>query len=687
MKLLIAEKPSVATGPYKDLLEKLEGESFAKRDGYLEGKNYVISWCIGHLISTADPDAYGWGWNLDQIPFVPQKWKYVVNDSTSKQYKILADLCKKAELIIAGGDAGREGQLITDLVIEHAGCQTTPQKRLWVNSFDEKSLSKAWKALKPSIEYVRLSNSAKARQKADWMVGMSLSVGYSVALEQRGLSVGRVQTPTLKIVVDRDLEIENWKDRFYFNVDGVWNRLKFKWFDNSGTEIATKERAEKIKSEINNRVGVLTSFDRQEKKNNPSKPFDLTELQKEANRKLGLKAAETLSITQELYEEKYVSYPRTDSAYLPEGMKDEAWEIIEKVASDNEKSLLKGRNENLAFFNSSKVSDHYAIIPTGVKPDGLKEKQELVYNLIRDRFVSAFMKSYIYDEFSMIIEVEKHTMKSSAILVKELGFKALNKTEESNDSEDKPNLLDKPLEFSVGQKADVNDVEVIGKKAKKPSHYTEATLLTAMNTAGKVIEDENLREAMKERGLGTPATKASIIEGLKKREYIIEKGKAIVSTAKGRSLIDIVDDRVKSPEMTGDWEYKLNQIAEGKYLSEAFLDDIENYLKTICEDIKTLDKNSFAVSVSADELDCPKCKKNKIVINKFLAKCRDEDGCGFKVWKKIAEKNLSDSQVSTLILKGKTGLIKGFKSKAGKPFDAMLKLEGDKVSFEFENKK
>ncbi|MBF0431374.1 MAG: topoisomerase C-terminal repeat-containing protein [Fibrobacteria bacterium] len=683
MKVLIAEKPSVATGAYRELLEKVEGERFSKRDGYLEGQNYTITWCVGHLVGLSMPQDYGWTWRLDSLPMVPDRWLTYVMPRTQKQFKILADLCKKADTIIHGADAGREGELITNQALSRVGVREKKQLRLWVNSFDLPSLTKAWKGMKEASEYRPLLASAVARSRADWLVGLNGTMGYSVKTGERGLSVGRVQTPTLALIVQRDLDIENWKDRHYYQVQGDWNKLRFTWYDDSGTDIENEEAAQALRDKLDGGEGELKSISKTEKKESPGKPFDLTELQKAANKAYGIKAADTLKLTQTLYENKFVSYPRTDSQYIPETMKDEVVTIAGKVMRPEEKPLMRSSRENFIFFNSKKVTDHYAIIPTGVPPKNLGANELKIYELIRSQFVQAFMKPHIHEEYKLELVVKKESMKATVRRILDKGFKTNWKPKKEKPDDEPSNYITEPLTHKKGDIAPLENAQVVNKKATKPKHYTEATLLTAMSTAGRVIENEEMREAMKERGLGTPATKASIIERLKTVAYIEEKGKKLLSTPKGKGLIGMVDARLKSPEMTGDWEYKLNQMAKGKYESADFKAEIIKYVGDLVDSIKKNDFSSFSQTATQNNHTCPKCKKSKLFQYPKIWKCSNYD-CGFILWPKMAGKKLSEKNLVELVTTGKTGPVKGFKSKKGKMFDAAIFLnERFEAKFKF----
>ncbi|MBL4754474.1 MAG: topoisomerase C-terminal repeat-containing protein [Flavobacteriales bacterium] len=696
MKLLIAEKPSVGQ-TYKALLEKVEGENFVRKDGYLQGKNHIISWCIGHLVGLAYPEKYGWGqWTLHNLPMIPVKWEYEISKGTRKQFKVLAELVKRSDEIINGGDAGREGELIVGLVVMMAGGMKIPQKRLWLNSFVMKDMEKAWKKLEPAVNYRNLLTSAVARSKADWLVGMNGSRGYSIGTGIRGLSVGRVQTPTLALIVNRDDSVENWKDKYYFQLQCYWNDTLFTFNREGETKFEESKVLEQVKSACENKTGVIRTVDKKDRIAYPPKPFNLTDLQKEANKKLGFKAVDTLKYTQSLYEKKLVTYPRTDSAYLPESMKDEAFEILDKLKTAQQSQHLQGRDGRFAFFNSSKVTDHFAVIPTGEQggSEGLSPGELKILGLITKRFVTAFGKPKKWLEYKIEMECEEHTFVSSVNQVLEPGYTALDKETKKKDEDEIE--IEGSFSMTEGDTGLCKDFDVAEKKVTKPKYHTEATLLQAMETAGKKLDDDELREAMKEGGLGTPATRAQIIETLKKREYVTLKNKSIVSTTKGRQLIVLVDEKIKSPAMTGDWEMKLNKMAKGQYPFKDFMGEIENYVRELNSTYKSARAASFEQkiidsrrpeSVVSDEdgLTCPKCKEGDIIKTDKVWYCsRGKDACGFGMWRTVGKKKLSDKQLELLAAKGSTRIIKGFTSKSGKKFDAKLVFVDDRVKYSFD---
>lgn len=684
MKLLIAEKPSVANKDYRALLEEVEHESFQKRNGFLEGKNWCISWCVGHLVQMAYPEEYGWtGWGVESLPMIPTDWKYMVKKNTKDQFDVLKGLIERADVVVNGADAGREGELIYRLVMEMANTNGIQEKRLWVNSFVMKDMVKGWNNLKPGAEYKRLYDAAIMRAKSDWLVGMNFSRGYSAKTGVKGLSVGRVQTPTLALIVKRDDEVENWKEAKFYELHTKWKGVDLAYYLEGRKDIDNHALIDSALQACKGKEGELTHLEENEKKNAPGKPFDLAGLQKEANKVYGLKAQETLDAAQKLYEGKVVTYPRTDSEYLPDSMKDEAFETLMKIANNDEKGILRGKDESFAFFNSGKVTDHFAIIPTGADPEDLGANESKVYQLIRDRFVLAFGKPYRYKQTDLLVVCEGHEFRAALKVVVDKGFRGLG--EDSEEENEDVQVFSGTLDASVGDRSSMDDLEILERKRSKPKYHTEGTLITAMETAGREIEREDLREVLKGQGLGTPATRAGVIETLKRKEYIIAKGKFVISTAKGRQLIKLVDDSVSSAEMTGQWEFKLKQIEKGEYEVGTFRNEIEEMVKNVTKSFAEKDE-SFEKGMQTEANTCP-CCGGLMSINDHGAFCKDES-CGLKIWRKMASKKLPDGAINDLVIKGKTKKMKGFKGKSGKPFEASLKLdkEAKAVVFDFPNR-
>ena len=740
MILLVAEKPSVANQHYKPMLERIEGEKFTQGDGCLIGKNHCITWCVGHLITLAPLDAYpGFegGWRLSNLPLLPEKFKLMEIESTRKQLAVVRDMMSKADVLVNGADAGREGNLIFDLILDYTPDFRKKQvKRLWVNSYVAKDLDKAWKNLEDATERLNLSYAARLRQRADWMVGLNATRAYTLTAGRgKMISVGRVQTPTLNLVVERDAIVEQFKELFYYSVVGTWKGFQAQCVlderretkdergdvkGDAGTESGMTAKNENLKVAIFEKEAEanavvercsppteisIAKIDVQQKKQFPQKPFDLTELQKEGNKRFKYSAQQVLDCAQNLYEKKLLTYPRTDSQYLPDTMQQEAYALAQKLATPQEQAVMRSVNENFVFINSSKVTDHFAIIPTGEVPQGLPEMEENIYKLAKERFVQAWLKPYVWNEMEVILEAKDDLFRLKLKQNEDLGFRALVKEEKKKpakkkkgdsgaeaganagddskgDGDDITNIVESFPEWNVGDKNPFDSIELQKKKKSKPKYFTEATLLAAMKTAGKQIENEELAEAMKERGLGTPATQAGIIETLKKRGFIEAQKNYLVSTARGREVIALMDEKVKSPEMTGEWEFKLSQVEKGKLTPIEFRDGIVNYVKELFEHLRQKYGSQFERETVTEAIPCPKCS-SPLEIAPWGYVCKNAE-CGFKAGHTIAGRTLSHAEMATLLKNGKSDLLSGFKSKKGTTFSATLTLgEDGNIGFEF----
>ena len=758
MILLVAEKPSVANQHYRPMLERLEGEKFTQGDGCLIGKNHCITWCVGHLITLAPLDAYpGFegGWRLSNLPLLPEKFRLMEIESTKKQLNVVRQMMEQADVLVNGADAGREGNLIFDLVLDYTPAFKQKQiKRLWVNSYVAKDLDKAWKNLEDATQRVNLSYAARLRQRADWMVGLNATRAYTLTAGRgKMISVGRVQTPTLNLVVERDTIVEQFKELYYYSVVGTWKGYQAQYVRRetkderressvilSGAPAESKEpdkKSEGLKvavfekeAEANAVVerckppapATIAKIDTQQKKQFPQKPFDLTELQKEGNKRFKFSAQQVLDCAQNLYEKKLLTYPRTDSQYLPDTMKQEAYALAMRLATPEQKGVMRSESENFVFINSSKVTDHYAIIPTGEVPNNLPEMEQKIYDLAKERFVQAWLKPYVWSEMEVVIETrdergktkdERRETREDLFRLKlkrneDLGFRAIVKetkderrktkgkkgdasgdskdanAEGKGDSDEITNIVEAFPEWNVGDTAPFDSVELQKKKKSKPKYYTEATLLAAMKTAGKQIENEELAEAMKDRGLGTPATQAGIIETLKKRGFIEAQKNYLVSTARGREVIALMDEKVKSPEMTGEWEYKLSQVEKGTLTPVEFRDGIVEYVKQLFADLHARYACQFERETLTEKLNCPKCG-GALEVAPWGYVCPNAE-CGFKFGHTVAGKMLAHSEVKALLAGETVGPLSGFKSKKGSEFSAKLTLDKDfNIQFAFES--
>ncbi len=717
MILLVAEKPSVANQHYRPMLERIEGEKFTQGDGCLIGKNHCITWCVGHLITLAPLDAYpGYegGWRLSNLPLLPEKFRLMEIESTRKQLAVVRQMMEQADVLVNGADAGREGNLIFDLVLDFTPAfKQKTIKRLWVNSYVAKDLDKAWKNLEDATQRVNLSYAARLRQRADWMVGLNATRAYTLTAGRgKMISVGRVQTPTLNLVVERDTIVEQFKELYYYSVVGTWKGYQAQYLLEDKVAVFEKEAeanavVERCKPPT---PATIAKIDTQQKKQFPQKPFDLTELQKEGNKRFKFSAQQVLDCAQNLYEKKLLTYPRTDSQYLPDTMKQEAYALAQRLASPEQKGVMRNESENFVFINSSKVTDHFAIIPTGEVPNGLPEMEQKIYDLAKERFVQAWLKPYVWSEMEVILNAQGGGSAGSPTLDifrlklkrnEDLGFRALVKEEKKksskkkgdsgdaeaaegkSDSDEITNLVEAFPEWSVGETAPFDSVELQKKKKSKPKYYTEATLLAAMKTAGKQIENEELAEAMKDRGLGTPATQAGIIETLKKRGFIEAQKNYLVSTERGREVIALMDEKVKSPEMTGEWEYKLSQVEKGTLSPVEFRDGIVEYVKQLFADLHARYACQFERETATEKLNCPKCG-GALDTAPWGYVCPNAE-CGFRFGHTVAGKMLAHSEVKALLAGETVGPLSGFKSKKGSEFSAKLTLDKDfNINFAFE---
>ena len=790
MILLVAEKPSVANQHYRPMLERIEGEKFTQGDGCLIGKNHCITWCVGHLITLAPLDAYpGFegGWRLSNLPLLPEKFRLMEIESTKKQLNVVRQMMEQADVLVNGADAGREGNLIFDLILDYTPAfKQKTIKRLWVNSYVAKDLDKAWKNLEDATQRINLSYAARLRQRADWMVGLNATRAYTLTAGRgKMISVGRVQTPTLNLVVERDAIVEQFKELFYYSVVGTWkgfqaqyvrreardergekddvrridklsdlnkfpepaegNKSKDSEKKNDNLKVAVFEKEAEANAVVA-RCNPPTEFsiakiDSQQKKQFPQKPFDLTELQKEGNKRFKFSAQQVLDCAQNLYEKKLLTYPRTDSQYLPDTMQQEAYALAQKLATPEQKGVMRDASENFVFINSSKVTDHFAIIPTGEVPNGLPEMEQKIYDLAKERFVQAWLKPYVWsemevilirnsefgiqnnnvvarrDKFTELVEVNGGSTGSPTLDIfrlklkrnEDLGFRAIVKEEKKKsskktkdatqqaeqegkgpedsgkgDNDEITNVVEEFPTWNVGEKGPFDSIELQKKKKSKPKYYTEATLLAAMKTAGKQIENEELAEAMKDRGLGTPATQAGIIETLKKRGFIEAQKNYLVSTARGREVIELMDEKVKSPEMTGEWEFQLSQVEKGKLSPVEFRDGIVEYVKQLFADLHARYGCQFERETETEAIPCPKCG-GALEVAPWGYVCPKTE-CGFKIGHTLAGRMLSHREMKELLANKCVGPLAGFKSKKGSEFAAKLSVDNDyNIQFEFES--
>ncbi len=564
MKLVIAEKPSVAMA-----LAKVIGAK-QKKDGYLEGGTYLVSWCVGHLIQMASPDAYDEKykkWDIALLPILPEQFRYEVSRSTRKQYQVLKKLLgdKRVTSVVNACDAGREGELIFRLVYNKAGCKK-PIERLWISSMEDQAIRDGFAHLKDGKTYEALFDSATARAIADWEVGMNLSRLYS-CLYHEHYSVGRVQTPTLYMIAERDNEILRFQKQPYYTVD-----LSLPGFTLVSERIDDRVSAEQLLNLVGEEI-TLTSVEQKEKVTRPDKPYDLTTLQREANKFFGFSAKETLDTLQSLYEKKFVTYPRTDSRYLTEDMKETARTLLQKLEGG-----YRAQRENFeAIFDSSKVSDHYAVIPTlqSASKDAslLPTKEQQIFSLVRAKFLASCADNLVESTTKITFTHEKFSFTATGKTVLQEGFSRYFKSFKKEKAQAELPAVKSGDAFPVLER------KISEKFTKPPQHFTEDTLLKAMEVAGVDEIDKDIE--VERKGLGTPATRAGVIENLVGKGFLKRDKKQLLITEKGNQLVTIVAEEFRSAKVTADWEMKLSQIAQGKLAKDAFLSEIAEKIRAL----------------------------------------------------------------------------------------------------------
>jgi len=683
---IIAEKPSVA----RDIARIVGANS--KQDGCLEGNGYIVTWAMGHLITLAMPEAYGFSaYKAEDLPIRPNPFQLVVRQvrkdkeyvsapAALKQLKVIRSCFDKADRIIVATDAGREGELIFRYIYQHLGCRK-PFDRLWISSLTDKAIREGLSNLKPGSCYDNLYHSAKARSEADWLVGINASRALSIA-RKGSYSLGRVQTPTLSMVCRRYIENRDFSSVPYWKLSALMEKegvsLKAIGITDYESEASAQTALATLRSQSRLKV---ESVARKVTHTPPPLLYDLTALQKDANKRHGFSADKTLSIAQSLYEKKITTYPRTGSRYISEDVFEEVPALLRKIGMPLSNPLNRHSVDN------TKVTDHHAIIPTGETPSGLSTEETIVYQMVVNRFVEAFSPNS--EEERMLVRFTDGTniFTWKACRQISLGWKVVQK-EQVTDAEKKENDNEQVLpslpDLTEGEVLALVSAEITEHKTKPKPLYTEATLLSAMENAGKEVEDAESKKAMAACGIGTPATRANIIETLILRDYIRRDKKAIIPTEKGLAVYEIVKDKkIANAEMTGAWELALAAIEAGKMPADKFSQGINSYVETICEEL---------LSLSSDQkfypaYRCPKCGQQSVGIYAKVAKCRHET-CGFHVFREVCGILLSEDNIRDLISSGRTPILKGLTSKAGKKFNARLVLGEDYItSFEFENKK
>lgn len=683
MITILAEKPSVARE-----IARIVG-AMKKEEGYFTGNGYHVTWALGHLVQLAMPDGYGIkGFRRDSLPVIPERFElvprqektdkgYKADAAAVKQIKVVTKLWNESDSIIVATDCAREGELIFRYLYAYTGC-TLPFQRLWISSLTDAAIRKGLKELKDGHEYDNLYQAAKARSEADWLVGINGTQALTVAAGRGTYSVGRVQTPTLAMVCKRFWENKRFTPepvhQLHFSTPSVSvdELVKFasveKWKD--------KEEAAALYNKVKAQMtATVVKVEKKEKVENPPLLYDLTTLQKEANTKHGFTAEQTLDLVQKLYEAKLVTYPRTSSRYIPEDVFAEVPLLFDRLSSH---SSFADKIESMGELNrrsvdASKVTDHHALLVTPNRPMALYKNEQLIYDMIVGRMIEAFSPECVKDTTTVRAECEGVAFETKGCIVRKAGWRSVY----GEDRED--TVLP---DWKEGDTLSMNGCTMSsGMTRPKPLH-TESTLLAAMETAGREgMEDEEARQALKDCGIGTPATRAAIIETLLRREYMVRVKKSLVPTEKGLALYSIVKGMdIADVEMTGRWESELAEIEKGRTPHEAFLRDIEGYTRKITTELLACDK---IFGHKASGCACPKCGTGTMQFYGKVVRCDNPD-CALPVFRQIAGRTLTDTEMTDLLAKGRTGVLSGFKSKQGKPFSAAVAFDADfNTVFEF----
>ncbi|WP_424768904.1 DNA topoisomerase 3 [Paenibacillus sp. sgz302251] len=722
--LIIAEKPDMG----RNIAAAIDPKAKNHRS-YIEGEQYIITWAIGHLIGLAEPDAYDdryKKWNINDLPIIPAQFKLVPNKKTVDQLKVIGDLAKRSNLLINSCDAGREGQYIFSLIQRHLKL-SQPVKRLWISDLTPETIRKGFAELKEGAEYENLTRAATARSEADWLIGMNGSRAFTTKHNVL-LSVGRVQTPVLALIYDRQKQIEAFSSLKFFELEGHFsqNEMTYRamW---QGERMTDQGKVEELAAKVKGKQGGVASYEVKDTKEYPFKLYDLTLLQREANGKFGFSAKKTLDTAQALYEKhKVISYPRTNSNYVTEQNIPDMHKTLNALQGMGYDELVKGANRGLVhkgnkfICNPAKVEDHHAILPTNRRANGLSPDEQKLYDLVVRRFLSQFYPAAEYKVHTVMTEVENELFKTTVKELLSLGWKVIYadqkkdkakssaKAKDKDEPEEDEIEVSEPFFINANEAVICEDAIVKEKDTQPPKHYTEGTLLKAMESAGKQIEDEELRDAMKDSGLGTPATRAATIERLKNVGYVEMQGKKIMVTQKGRTAIELIRgagiDLLTSPEMTGLWERRLTEISRGTASNEQFMANVKKFATMIVEKVRVqtrAEKTSFeseapakgkgtaGKSATAARSRVSKAKPDAAIPKGISAKSSTDngpslitacpragcggsifmgrkgygcshykEGCTFVIWKQSYGRSLTDAQVKALVEKGRTAKLK-----------------------------
>ncbi len=698
MQLIITEKPSVA----KDIARVLKVSD--RQNGYFQNEDYQVSWAFGHLIQLMNPDDIDpkyQKWQMSTLPIIPDVFQKKLTQQGQEQYQIIESLFQNEQIksVICATDAGREGELIFRLIYEMAQSKL-PIYRLWISSQTDQAIKEGFANLRPGDEYQGLYDSARCRSEADWLIGMNASRAYTLVFSQSDgvMSVGRVQTPVLKMIVDRYKAHIEFKSEPYYEIHAQVQHpngtYAAKWVRDKKDRLTDPNEADQVlkavKASPNGQILQLTQKEKAEK---APLLYDLTELQKDANRQLGLSADQTLSIMQDLYEKhKILTYPRTSSRFLSKDIEPKLKGLVQNAQSlapyAEVAAEILAQNYPIAkrMVNDAKVTDHHAIIPTDKKANlsALNETENAIFDMVLRRFLAAFLPDCLKEHTEIMTQFAEETFKTTGTIIRRDGWRVLDKPM----AKKKKGKKDAEILLPAVEKGDAVSLESakrVKSQTKAPPLYTEAGILAAMETAGKQIDDEALREAMKDCGLGTPATRAQTLERLLQVKYIQREKKQLVPTAKGLKLIHVIQNpKLVSPELTGTFEKKLNDMVQNNYGRETYMSEIKAFTEEVVQDLKDQADSGDLPNAMGK---CPSCTAPVVETPRAYSCSKWQDtGCSFVIWKQIAGRNISSEEATLLLEKNETPVLDGFKSKAGKDFSAALSLKEQKVVFNFSDK-
>jgi len=687
MRLVLAEKPSVAR-EIAQLLGALE-----KREGYLEGNGHMVTWAFGHLVGLGMPEDYGIsGFQKEALPILPKPYMltvrkikkekgYISDPAALKQLKVIKKLFDVCDSIIVATDAGREGELIFRYIYNYLKC-TKPFKRLWISSLTENAIKKGFENLKPGNQFDNLFQAAQSRSRADWLVGINATQALTLVAGDGMYSLGRVQTPTLELICRRYLENKNFKVEKYWQIELLHTKDFVEFTSISQIKVNGQKQAEDILKAIerNTNTASITKIERKNITEQAPLLFDLTGLQKEANKKLNFSAEETLNIAQSLYEKKFITYPRTGSKYIPEDVWAEIPNLIRtlqrKESVKQKAGLIKWGNFNNRIVNNLGVTDHHGLLTTEKLPSALSVKENAVYDMIAFRLLEAVSQPCLKEITNITLQVLHYDFVLKGCQVIEIGWRSIQ-----GNSSDSIEYLQELPELKEGAELKIKSSKILEKQTQPPVLYTEAGLLSAMENAGKQLENKKEQQVLKNIGIGTPATRASIIETLFNRNYIKREKKSLIPTDKGLQVYHLIKDKkIANIEMTAEWELSMQKIESNELNALDFQEQIEIYTASITYELL----QAKIERENLPKLQCPKCKIQQLIILDKIVKCPDQV-CNWIQFRNICGIQLEINDIESLVTNGKTSLIKGMKSKNGKKFNAFIALNNQaKSHFEFE---